>query len=264
MSDATAVLNGFAGSEFSGSDRDLGPLADDEPLDRNRVLRGLPEEEQLWLRQHLERVQAKRGTLLADPDRAFEHVYFPETCVGSLVNPTDEGMVEVGTVGNEGMVGLSIFLGADTFPARTIWQVEGQALRMSAEVFRGSNGNLPALEHLLRRYTHAFLVQVAQTAACNRKHALEQRCARWLLMTHDRVSSNQFVLTHEFLSYMLGVHRPGVTLAAQVLQRAGLISYTRGLITVMDRAGLEGAACDCYRIVRDHFRLALGEDTTGS
>lgn len=238
----------------------LGPVSHDEALDRNRILALLPPHERTWMREHLERVNARGGECLAESEQPYSHVYFPETSVASLVNPTDEGMVEVGTVGNEGVVGLSVFLGGDTFPARTIWQVEGQALRMTSEAFTQAVDQRPVLERLLRRYSHAFLVQVAQTASCNRKHALEQRCARWLLMTRDRVNADTFGLTHQFLGFMLGVHRPGVTLAAQVLQRAGLITYSRGQITVLDRAGLEDSACECYGVVRAHFDRALSGD----
>ena len=237
----------------------LGPLASIDPLDRNRLLALLPASERAWMRERLERVEAHPGECLAESEQPYSHVYFPETGVASLVNTTDEGMVEVGTVGNEGVVGLSVFLGGDTFPARTIWQVQGQALRMPSSVFMQGMDARPELQRLLRRYAHAFLVQVAQTASCNRKHALEQRCARWLLMTHDRVIADTFGLTHQFLGYMLGVHRPGVTLAAQVLQRAGLITYTRGQITVVDRAGLEASSCECYGVVRAHFDRALSE-----
>ena len=234
-----------------------GPVAPTDPFDRNRVLALLPPGERTWMRERLERVDARSGECLAESEQPYSHVYFPETSVASLVNPTDEGMVEVGTVGNEGVVGLSVFLGGDTFPARTIWQVRGQALRMPSALFMQGVETRPVLDRLLRRYAHAFLVQVAQTASCNRKHALEQRCARWLLMTHDRVMADTFGLTHQFLGFMLGVHRPGVTLAAQVLQRAGLISYTRGQITVVDREGLEASSCECYGVVRDHFTRAL-------
>lgn len=196
--------------------------------------------------------------MIAEPDQAPAYVYFPESCVASMVNPTDEGAVEVGTIGSEGMVGLSIFLDAEAVPSRMIWQVPGQALRIPVPEFLRLIGSLPELTRLLRRYTHAFFVQVAQTAACNRMHEIDRRCARWLLMTHDRVAgADTFVLTQEFLAFMLGVRRAGVSEAATALQKRGLISYARGKVNVIDRAGLEAASCECYEIVRSHHARAL-------
>jgi CRP-like cAMP-binding protein len=225
----------------------------------NRLLALLPQNEREAVEQHLERVQGKSGQVLAEPGEGFSYVYFPETCVISVVNPTDEGIVEVGTVGNEGMGGISVFLDAHALPSRTIVQIPGMMQRMRVSTFRETADAHPALRHLLLRYTHAFLVQVAQTASCNRMHPIEHRCARWLLMTHDRVGgADTFMLTHEFLAFMLGVRRAGVTVAAGMLQRLGLIAYSRGRVTVLDRAGLEEASCQCYGIVRAHFQNVLG------
>ena len=226
---------------------------------QNHLLALLPANERALIEPHLERVAGKSGDVLAEPGAEFRYVYFPENCVISVVNPTDAGVVEVGTVGNEGMAGLSVFLDVGALPSRTIVQVPGMMQRMRASAFNDTTNRQPAMRQLLLRYTHAFLVQVQQTASCNRMHAIEHRCARWLLMTHDRVGgADSFMLTHEFLAIMLGVRRAGVTVAAGVLQRLGLIAYSRGKVTVLDRTGLEQASCECYGIVRAHFEKVLG------
>lgn len=226
---------------------------------QNQILRLLPSEELAWLRPHMERVHATIGDVLANPNEPFSHVYFPETCILSMVNPTDVGMVEVGTIGNEGMAGLSVFLDADSLPSRTVVQGEGELIRVPASVFAAGAQDRPALQHVLRRYTHAYLVQISQTAACNRMHDVEPRCARWLLMTHDRVDrAASFILTHEFLAFMLGTRRAEVTEVLDALRGRGVIDHGRGRITVLDRPGLEGASCECYHIVRGYFERALG------
>jgi CRP-like cAMP-binding protein len=170
-----------------------------------------------------------------------------------MINITPEGAVEVGTVGNEGFVGVPVLLQADSMPTRAFVQVRGHGYRMPSSTFEAIIAENPSIHKICSRYTMAFLNQVAQSVACNRLHVLEARCARWLLMTHDRVHGNDFVLTQEFLSYMLGVHRPAVTLAARILQKAGFIKYSRGKIAIVDRAGLEGASCGCYQTVREHY-----------
>ncbi len=166
---------------------------------------------------------------------------------------------EVGTIGNEGMVGLPVFLGADQTPTEAFCQVEGEALRMRTDMFREEVKNGGGLVSILHRYTQALFTQIAQSAACNRLHSIEQRCARWLLLTQDRVEPDEFSLTHEFMGQMLGVRRATVTEVAGTLQKAGLITYNRGKITVLDRKGLEGASCECYQIIRqDYDRLLAG------
>lgn len=229
---------------------------------RNRILRALPEAEHDALLQQFELVTLRSGQVLIEPGAPTAHVFFPASAVLSVVNLLAQGgAVEVGTIGNEGMGGLSVFLDADAAPSQLIAQVPGDAYQMTAASLVAAAASLPSLERILRRYTHAYLTQVAQTASCNRAHDVAERCARWLLMTHDRVGGrDSFFLTHEFLAFMLGVRRAGVTVAAGILQRAGLIRYTRGRITVLDRAGLEAASCDCYGIVRAHFdRLFNGK-----
>ncbi|MEO8194240.1 MAG: Crp/Fnr family transcriptional regulator [Gemmatimonadales bacterium] len=230
-----------------------------QSAERNRLIRLLPAEEYAWLQPHFKTVNLNVGDLLADEDEPFRHVYFMETGVASVVNRVSGGTVEVGTIGNEGMAGLAVFLDGGIAASRTFIQVPGDAKRVPADVFAAGIDSRPHLRRILNRYTQAFITLVSQTAACNSAHQLEERCARWLLMTHDRVDgADTFPLTHEFLSFMLGVRRAGVTVAAGMLQKAGFITYKRGKITVLDRAGLESASCECYGIVKSHFDRLLG------
>jgi CRP-like cAMP-binding protein len=224
----------------------------------NRLLAALPPEDAAWLAPRLERVVLEVGHVLAAPGEPFAHVYFPETAIASVVNRMADGAgVEVGTIGNEGMVGVAAYLDAEASEAETFIQLPGPALRVPAAVITEAAAR-PGVRRLFNRYTQAFLTQVAQGAACNRLHHLEARCARWLLMTHDRVGgADGFPLKQEFLALMLGVRRTGVTLAAGALQDAGLIRYRRGGIRVLDRAGLEAASCECYGIVRRTFDRLL-------
>ncbi|HEX4611124.1 MAG TPA: Crp/Fnr family transcriptional regulator [Urbifossiella sp.] len=230
-----------------------------DPL-ANLLLAALPGEDLARLTPHLERLTLASRYPVYDAGGPIPHVYFPVDCVISLVSEMDGGrLVEVATVGREGVVGLPVFWGAGSMPLRAFAQIPGDAYRMPADAFRAATaagGDLPAL---LLRYTQAVFHQVARSAACNRVHPVDRRCARWLLMSHDRVGRDRFELTQVFLGQMLGVRRSGVGEAAGALQRAGLIRYTRGRITVVDRAGLEAAACECYRVIRDeHQRVAGG------
>ena len=213
-------------------------LTASQAFERNWILRAIPRDEYAWLATLLEPVKLDINTVLAEPDVPVDYVYFPETLIGSVVSRMqDGGVVEVGTIGREGMIGLSVFLDADALPNQTIVQLAGSAKRMPAAAFSDGARERPVFQRLLHRYTHAYLAQVSQTAACNRMHDVMQRCARWILMTHDRVGdADTFSLTQEFLAYMLGVRRAGVTEAEGDLQRAGAIRYTRGVVTVADRA----------------------------
>lgn len=229
----------------------------DEPL-RNRLLAGIPEGELRRLRPHLRRVQLAHGEVLIDPNQAIEHVWFPEDCMVSMLSLTsDGGAVEVATVGCEGMVGVPVFLGASTMVGQAFAQSPGAAFKLPARVLRDEVRRGGALTGLLGRYTHSLLTLIAQCAACNLKHTVQQRCARWLLMTHDRVEGDSFALTHLFLSQMLGVRRATVTEAAGALQKAGLVEYGRGEMTVVDRVGLERASCECYHIIAAEFARHL-------
>jgi len=250
------------------SDPDVGHQAAGPPqsvaeprADRNRLLRALPDEEFDLLLPHMERLEVPLLAVLNAPNTPFDHVFFPETGVISIVNELAGGdVVEAGTIGNEGMAGISVVLEGEMVPSTVTMQIPGELVRVPAPVVADLLQERPALRRLLHRYAHAFLIQVAQTAACNRAHDITQRCARWMLMTHDRMlGAEHFLLTQEVLSQMLGVRRAGVTVAAGALQEAGLIRYRRGKVTVLDRDGLERASCECYGIVRAHFDRLLGE-----
>ena len=220
----------------------------------NRILSALPSDESAALRKSLTPISLGSGDILYRQHSRIDRVYFPETAVVSLLSRMENGaVVEVGTIGNEGAVGLNLFLGADVSVPETLAQIPGNAQYMSSADFRAAIDSLPTLRSIVAKCIYAFVTQVSQTAACNRLHGLEQRCARWLLLTHDRVGGgDSFPLTHQFLSFMLGVRRAGVTEALGVLTSAGLIKSKVGQITVIDRDGLEAACCECYAIVRRH------------
>jgi CRP-like cAMP-binding protein len=234
--------------------------ASEDPQERvgNRLLSAFPSEVYRRLQPELEAVSMGPKDVVYEPHGPIPHVYFPTGCIVSLVAIMGDGsMFEVATVGQEGMIGLPHFLETDTAPYRAVTQVPGEALRLDAGVFRDAIGRSGEGVQLLHRYAQVLFNQVAWSAACNRAHSLEQRCARWLLMTHDRVHSSKFLLTQDFLAQMLGVHRPRVNRAAGALQKAGLIRYVRGRITVLDREGLEAAACECYRVIRSEYERLL-------
>lgn len=223
----------------------------------NALLARLPAGERDRLR--LERVPMAVRDPVYEVNGPVAHVYFPLTGMFSLlVVMSDDLAVEAATVGNEGMVGLAVFLGADTSPHRAFAQVPGEALRATADVFRAEVGRGGALDAVMKRYNQALVNQMSYSVACNRLHTVEERMCRWLLMTQDRIGGDRFPLTQEFLAQMLGVRRPTVTVTAGVLQNAGYIAYTRGQVIVLDRTGLEESACECYRIVRDEFARLLG------
>jgi CRP-like cAMP-binding protein len=195
---------------------------------------------------------------LYERNRAIEHVYFPEEGVGSIVTVLDDGKeIEVATVGYEGMIGLPLFLGAKKSTAKAFWQVPGRALVLKGTDLQREMENGSRLVDRLHLYIQAFFTQLSQSVTCNRVHNVKQRCARWLLMTHDRVEGDEFLLTHEFLSLMLGVRRSGVTEVAGRLQKGGLIRYSRGRMRICDRKSLERVSCECYRVVRDEFERLL-------
>ncbi|NAZ88280.1 Crp/Fnr family transcriptional regulator [Kineococcus indalonis] len=221
---------------------------------RNAVLKQLPQQELARVLARCEEVQLGLKHVVYDEGKAIEHVYFPLTAVFSHVALVDgQVAVEVGTIGPEGFVGLPAFLGTTRSPNAVFSQIEGASLRMSVEALHDVLRGDGALHRALSRYTQAMLLQLAQNVACNTQHTVEERAARWLLMTADRVGSLTFPMTQEFLAQMLGVRRPTVSLTAGVLQTAGLIRYARGVITVVDREGLLDASCDCYLLLREEF-----------
>jgi CRP-like cAMP-binding protein len=218
----------------------------------NGLLAALPRNEREHMVDNLERVALTYGDVLYEPGDKIKHVYFPNDSIVSLLTVVDRHKaLEVGMVGREGMVGIPLALEISIFPVRALVQGTGTAMRMKAAPFLKEFRQSPALQRELHRYTYALMAQVTQTAACNRFHVIEARLARWLLMTYDRIQSNPFHLTQDFLSHMLGVRRVGVTKAARTLQQNKLISYSRGTITILDRKGLEAASCSCYKIVKD-------------
>jgi CRP-like cAMP-binding protein len=218
----------------------------------NDILLAVPAPARRRLLAHLEPVSLTYGQVLYEPSGRILHVYFPTDSLVSLLTAVDNSRsLEVGMVGNEGMVGMPMVLGIGVSAVRALVQGSGTALRMTAARFRTEFKNCVPLQRALFRYTHLLMAQVSQTAACNRFHEAEARLARWLLMTADRLHADEFRLTQAFLAHMLGVRRVGVTKAASDLGRKKLIRYTRGNITILDRKRLEAAACSCYRIVKD-------------
>lgn len=224
------------------------------PRPGNRLLAALPADDYARLFPHLKRVDLELNQTLYAPDARIRKVYFPETGVVSVTSRHEDGTsIEVATIGNEAMIGLPAYLGGRSFPLRAFVQIAGEAWALPAERLQREVRTGGPLQQVLALYTQAFITQIAQAAACNRLHALKKRCARWLLMTDDRVAGHEFPMTQRFLGQMLGVRRASVNVAAGMLQKAGLITYTRGTINVVDRPGLEQAACACYAIIRDEF-----------
>ncbi len=218
----------------------------------NSLLAAVPRREYRRLRALLEPVTLTFGEVLYEPGETIGHVYFPGASLVSLLTLADGHLaMEVGLIGRDGMVGVPLVLGHSVSPVRALVQGTGTAMRMGSADFVKEFRLSLSLQQELYRYTHTLMAQISQTAACNRFHVVEARLARWLLMTHDRVKSDHFHMTHEFLGHMLGVRRVGVTKAAQALQKLKLIRYSRGDIDVLDRKGLEAAACACYEVIRD-------------
>jgi CRP-like cAMP-binding protein len=229
----------------------------DQPTPGNRVLADIPAPEYRRLEAQLEPVTLKFGEILYEPGQAIRHVYFPIDCLVSLLTAVDKRRtLEVGMVGNEGMAGMPFILGVGLSGVRALVQGGGKALRMASGRFRIEFDRNHPLQQSLFRYTYALMAQISQTAACNRFHNTEARLARWLLMTRDRVGSDEFPLTHEFLAHMLGLRRVGVTEAASALKDCDLIDYHRGMIQIRNTKGLEAAACSCYRIVNAVYKHA--------
>jgi CRP-like cAMP-binding protein len=223
----------------------------------------LPEGEwQRWLPQ-LERVEMPLGQVLYESGTTLSHVYFPTTSIVSLLYVMENGAsAEIAVVGNEGIVGISLFMGGESTPSRAVVQSAGHGYRLKAQAIKDEFNRAPVL-HLLLRYTQALITQMTQTAVCNRHHTVEQQLCRWLLLSLDRLSSDSLTMTQELIANMLGVRREGVTEAAGKLQRAGLIRYTRGRIDVLDRPGLEKSVCECYAVVKREFDRLISDIPRG-
>jgi len=225
----------------------------------NRLLSALPAEEYERLVPDLQPVTFSLGDVVYELSGHLDCLYFPTTSVISLLYTMEDGSTaEMGLAGNDGVVGVALFLGGNTTPNRAIAQIAGEAFRLKAAILQREFARGGAFQRLLLRYTQALITQISQTAVCNRLHPVENRLCRWLLLSHDRVRSDELIMTQEFLSHMLGGRRESVTVAAGRLQDAGLIHYARGHIKILDREGLETNVCECYRIVRDEFVRLLG------
>lgn len=227
---------------------------------QNHLLAALPTVEFDVLAGHLELVPMRLGQMLYEPGGQLQHAYFPTTSIVSLHYVMESGATaETAGVGNEGMLGVSLFMGGDTTSSSAVVQTAGQAYRLQRRLLKQEFDRGGLLQRLLLRYTQALLTQMAQTAVCNRHHSLEQQLCRWLLLTLDRLPTNELVMTQELVASMLGVRREGITVAAGDLQRAGYISYRRGHIAVLDRLGLESSACECYSVVKKELNRLLSD-----
>ena len=228
----------------------------------NKILAALPPELYERLEPNLELVSLRRGASVYEAGSKQAYVYFPTDSIVSLLYVMKDGAsAEIAGVGNEGLVGIALFMGGETTPSRAVVQCAGHAYRLRAKLLKGEFEFGGALQHLLLRYTQALITQMAQTAVCNRHHSIEQQLCRWLLLTADRLPSNVLAMTQESIANTLGVRREGVTEAAGKLQEAGLIQYSRGRITIVDRAQLEKRVCECYAVVKKEFDRLLPDET---
>ena len=227
---------------------------------QNHLLAALPTAEFDPLAPHLELVPLPLGEILYEPSGQLQHAYFPTTAVVSLHYVTESGAsAETAGVGNEGVVGISLFMGGDTTPSSAVVQIAGHGFRLERRLVKKEFDRAGTMQRLLLRYTQALMTQMTQTAACNRHHSIEQRLCRWLLLTLDRAPLRELIVTHELVANLLGVRREGITEAAGKLQQAGLIRYRRGHIAVLERSGLETHACECYAVVKNELRRLLSD-----
>jgi CRP-like cAMP-binding protein len=225
---------------------------------QNHLLEALPATDYQRLAPHLEFIKMPLGEALYESGGRLQYVYFPTTSIVSLLYVMEDGAsAEIAVVGNEGILGISLFMGGETTPSRAVVQSAGEGYRLSATRMKEEFNRAGPLMRLLLRYTQALITQMAQTAVCNRHHSVEQQLCRWLLLSLDRLSSNELTMTQELIADMLGVRREGVTEAAGKLQRAGLIEYSRGHIKVLNRPGLEKRVCECYQVVKTEFDRLL-------
>jgi CRP-like cAMP-binding protein len=227
---------------------------------QNHLLAALPAAEFERLAAHLELVPMPLGDILYEPGGLMQHAYFPTTSIVSLHYVTDTGAsAETAGVGNEGVVGISLFMGGETTPSSAVVHTAGHAYRLESQLLKQEFNRAGLMQQLLLRYTQALITQMTQTAACNRHHSVEQQLCRWLLLTLDRVPSRELTMTQELVARMLGVRREGITEAAGTLQRAGVIRYRRGHIAVLERSGLETRACECYAVVKKELNRLLSD-----
>ena len=225
----------------------------------NRLLSALPADQYARLRPHLKMVEFALGEVIYEFAGQLDYVFFPTTSIVSLLYTMENGTsAEMGLTGNDGVVGIAVFMGGGTMPNRAVVQSAGAALKMKAKVLQDEFARGGKFQQLLLRYTQALITQISQTAVCNRLHSVEQQLCRWLLLSHDRLNTDELVMTQELIADMLGVRREGVTVAAGRLQDAGAISYVRGHIQILNRQKLEETVCEGYQVVRDEFERLLG------
>jgi CRP-like cAMP-binding protein len=226
----------------------------------NHLLAALPGDEFDRLKADLEPVSLPLGKVIYESGEQLEHIYFPTTAIISLLYIMENGATaEIGMAGNDGLVGIALFMGGSTTPNRAVVQSAGNAFRLRSKALLGEFQSGGEFHNILLRYTQYLMTQISQTAACNRLHTVEQRLCRWLLNTHDLLQTNKLIMTHDLIANMLGVRREGVSIAAGNLQRKELIKYVRGTITLFDRTGLESMTCECYRVVKDEYDRLLGK-----
>ncbi|MBP6676035.1 MAG: Crp/Fnr family transcriptional regulator [Vitreoscilla sp.] len=231
---------------------------------QNHLLAALPEAEWLRWQPLLERVPLPLGKVLYESGATMGHVYFPTNAIVSLLYVMEDGgSAEIAVVGHEGVVGIALFMGGESTPSRAVVQSAGEGYRLPAQVMKQEFERSGPVLHLLLRYTQALITQMAQTAVCNRHHSLDQQLCRWLLLSMDRLDGNELVMTQELIANMLGVRREGVTEGALKLQKAGLIQYARGHITILDRPGLEARTCECYAVVKKEYDRLLPVQLAG-
>ncbi len=229
-----------------------------DPIE-NRLLAALPVEQYERLRPHLQRIEFALGEVVYEFAGHLDYVFFPTTSIISLLYTMENGAsAEMGLTGNDGVVGIALFMGGGTMPNRAVVQSAGGALRMKAKILQEEFALGGKFQQLLLRYTQALITQISQTAVCNRLHSVEQQLCRWLLLSHDRLNTDELVMTQELIADMLGVRREGVTVAAGRLQDDGAISYVRGRIQILNRQKLEATVCECYGVVKDEFDRLLG------
>ena len=237
----------------------MSAIAIPHELVENRLLASLPAEEFARLLPRLQHVSFSLGEVVYEFGGHLDYVYFPTTSIVSLLYTMENGTsAEMGLTGNDGVVGIALFMGGGTMPNRAVVQSAGDAIRMKAKVLQDEFALGGKFQQLLLRYTQALITQISQTAVCNRLHSVEQQLCRWLLLSHDRVKADELIMTQELIADMLGVRREGVTVAAGHLQDAGAISYVRGHIQILDRRKLEETVCECYRVVKEEFDRLLG------
>ncbi len=227
---------------------------------QNHLLSALPDEDFRRIDTHLESVSLKLGEVLYESGDRMTHIYFPTTAIISLLYIMENGgTAEIGIAGNNGLVGIALFMGGNTTSNRAVVQSAGQAVRMRADELRAEFKRGGIFQDLLLRYTQALMTQISQTAVCNRLHSVEQQLCRWLLINHDQLPADKLVMTHDLIANMLGVRREGVSIAAGHLQEMGLIDYSRGTVNILDRKGLERVCCECYQVVSTEYDRLLGE-----